>query len=191
MCEKQDINAAEKKQNLEKLDEKEIVPEKQEITLTQDEYNTLKSQAQIAQDAENRILRLQADFENIKKRLTRDKIEFIKYSNEQIIADIIPFIDDFQRAFEAADKTKDFDILHKGVEMILNHILEFLKSKGVSEIKAKGVKFNPAYHEAILQAETDEYPENTVVEELQKGYLLNDRVLRTAKVKVAKEKEQN
>ncbi|MFH1460049.1 MAG: nucleotide exchange factor GrpE [Candidatus Omnitrophota bacterium] len=180
-----------KKQNLEKLDEKEIVPEKQEITLTQDEYNTLKSQAQIAQDAENRILRLQADFENIKKRLTRDKIEFIKYSNEQIIADIIPFIDDFQRAFEAADKTKDFDILHKGVEMILNHILEFLKSKGVSEIKAKGVKFNPAYHEAILQAETDEYPENTVVEELQKGYLLNDRVLRTAKVKVAKEKEQN
>ncbi|MDD5747222.1 MAG: nucleotide exchange factor GrpE [Candidatus Omnitrophica bacterium] len=159
------------------------------VTISQKEYAQLRDKEKESLEIREKMLRLQADFENIRKRLDREKIEFIKYSNEQIIKDLIPFVDDFQRAFTAADKTNDFNVLHRGVEMILNHLVALLKDKGVSAMDVVGKPFNPSYHEAMLQVESDEYPENTVVEELQKGYLLNDRVIRTAKVKVAKPKE--
>jgi molecular chaperone GrpE len=165
------------------LDNEEKTADEPLVTITQQEYEQLKNSAAQAQDT---MLRIQADFENSRRRLDRDKHEFVKYANDQIITQLIPFVDDFKRALEAADKTNDFNVLHKGVEMILKHMLELLKQKGVTEIEALGKPFDPAVHEAMLQVETDEYPENTVVEELEKGYLLNDRVLRTAKVKVAK-----
>lgn len=158
------------------------------ITIAADKYNALLEFEKKFREIQEKMLRLQAEFENSKKRIEREKAEFIKYSNEQIIMELVPFVDDFKRAFQAADKTKDFDVLHKGVEMILKHLLELLKRKGVTEIEAEGKQFNPAYHEAILQLETDDYPDNTVIEELEKGYLLNDKVLRTTKVKVSKTK---
>ena len=169
--------------------EEPVNAEGESVSLSKKEYEQLKAKEKETQEIREKMLRLQADFENIRKRLDREKIEFIKYSNEQIIKDLIPFVDDFQRAFAAADKTKDFNVLHRGVEMILTHLLALLKDKGLSAMDTIGKPFNPAYHEAMLQVETDEYPENAVVEELQKGYLLNDRVIRTAKVKVAKAKE--
>ncbi|MCG2711263.1 MAG: nucleotide exchange factor GrpE, partial [Candidatus Omnitrophica bacterium] len=88
------------------------------------------------------------------------------------------------------DQTKEFDVLHKGVEMILKRLLDLLKNKGVTEIAAQGKPFDPAFHEALMQVESDEYPDETVIEELEKGYLLHERVLRTAKVKVSKIKEK-
>jgi molecular chaperone GrpE len=163
--------------------------QEQMVTIDKEHYESLKGKEKKLQDALDKMLRMQADFENVKKRFERDKFEFIRFSNSQIIGELIPFVDDFQRAFEAADTTKDFEVLHKGVEMILKHLLEFLKQKGVSEIEAIGKPFDPAYHEAVLQIESDEHPENTVIEELQKGYLLNNKVLRTAKVKVTKGKD--
>ncbi|MBU1086026.1 MAG: nucleotide exchange factor GrpE [Candidatus Omnitrophica bacterium] len=163
--------------------------EEQIISIPKAEYDQLLLSRDNAAKALEKMLRIQADFENSRKRLERDKIDFIKYANDQIISQLIPFVDDFKRAFASADQTKDFDVLHKGVEMILKHLLDLLKEKGVVEIEAVGKLFDPAFHEAMLQVETDEYPENTVVEEFQKGYLLNDRVLRAAKVKVAKAKE--
>ena len=156
------------------------------VTITQQEFEQLKNSDAAAQE---KVLRIQADFENSRRRLDRDKAEFVKYANDQIISQLIPFVDDFKRALDAADKTNDFNVLHKGVEMILKHMLELLKQKGVTEIEAVGKTFDPAFHEAMLREETDEYPENTVIEEFEKGYLLNDRVLRTAKVKVAQSKE--
>jgi len=90
-----------------------------------------------------------------------------------------------------AGKTKhDFDVLYKGIEMIHNDFKEFLKEKGLKEIEAKGKPFNPYEHEAMMQEETDKHPEDHVVEELQKGYTLNGRVIRPAKVKVAKKPEK-
>ncbi len=163
-------------------------PEEDRITISRQEYLELKAKET---EVNEKMLRMQAEVENIKKRLERDRLEFIKFSNEQILSELVPFIDDFQRAFAAADKSRDFDVLHKGVEMILNHLLELLRSKGVSQIEAEGKPFDPAFHEAMLQVENDDYPDGTVVEELQKGYLLNGRVLRTAKVKVSKTKENN
>ncbi len=180
--ENKDLN--DKKDN---LDDGEVNEKKEKtVTIAENEYADLKSKEK---EISEKILRLQADFDNSKKRLERDRIEFIKYANDQIIGELIPFVDDFQRAFSAADTTKDFNVLHKGVEMILKHLLDLLERKGVTVIEAEGKPFNPAFHEALLQVESDQYPENTVVEELQKGYLLNNRVLRTAKVKVSKSKE--
>ncbi|RKY35078.1 MAG: nucleotide exchange factor GrpE [Candidatus Omnitrophota bacterium] len=157
--------------------------EQEMVNISLEEYEALKNkEIQVT----GNLMRMQADFDNSRKRMERDRVMFLKFANEEIIAELIPFIDDFQRAFSAADKTKDFDLLHKGVEMILNHLMEFLKHKGVTAIEALGNNFDPNYHEAMLQIETDQYPENTVVEELEKGYLLNNKILRTAKVKVAK-----
>ncbi|MBU0634351.1 MAG: nucleotide exchange factor GrpE [Candidatus Omnitrophica bacterium] len=160
------------------------------IEIPEKEYLELKGKEKEACDSNERILRLQADFDNIRKRMERDRIEFLKFADEEVMSELIPFVDDFQRAFSAADNTKDFNVLHRGVEMILNHLLELLKKKGVCAIEAVGKKFDPKYHEAVLQVESDEYPENTVIEQMQKGYLYNDRVLRTAKVKVSKPKEE-
>ncbi|MBU4304064.1 MAG: nucleotide exchange factor GrpE [Candidatus Omnitrophica bacterium] len=169
-------------------DEKEKNQEQQEkmVSIPDTEYHALLLKQKEVQESVDRLLRLQADFENTRKRMERDRSEFIKFADEQVISELIPFVDDFQRAFDAADSTKDFNVLHKGVEMILNHLLEFLKRKGVTEIEAAGKPFDPRYHEAMLQVESDDYPENTVIEELQKGYMLNNRVVRTAKVKVSK-----
>ncbi len=169
--------------------EKNNQEKSESVDISRAEYDLLKGKEKEAAENYDRLLRLQAEFENVRKRLERDKCEYAKFANEELICELIPFVDDFQRAFEAADKTKDFNVLHKGVEMILNHLLELLKSKGVSLIEAKGKLFDPSCHEALMQVDSQEHPENTVVEELQKGYILNKRVLRTAKVKVAKQKE--
>lgn len=168
--------------------ENEGMPEqtRKMVTITEEEFLALKEKEK---EIIEKMLRSQADIDNIKKRLERDKEAFIKFSNEQIIRELIPFVDDFKRAFAAADQTKEFDVLHKGVEIILKRLLNLLESKGVREIEAEGKLFNPALHEALMQVTSDEYPDNTVIEELEKGYLLNDRVLRTAKVKVAVAKE--
>ena len=164
--------------------------EEQIISIPKAEYDELLLSRDNAAQALEKMLRIQADFENSRKRLERDKSDFIKYANDQIISQLIPFVDDFKRAIAAADQTNDFDVLHKGVEMILKHLLDLLKEKGITEIESIGKMFDPAFHEAMLQIETDEHPENTIVEEFQKGYLLNNRVLRVAKVKVAKAKEE-
>ena len=177
----EDVNTEEKQEN----DTAE-----QMVLIPKTEYEQLQISRDSAAEALEKMLRIQADFENSRKRLERDKTDFIKYANDQIISQLIPFVDDFKRAFASADQIKDFEVLHKGVEMILKHLLELLEQKGVTEIESVGKMFDPAFHEAMLQVETDEHPENTIVEEFQKGYLLNNRVLRVAQVKVAKAKEE-
>ena len=165
------------------------VPATESVTLSREEYEVLRKKEAEAEQTQARCARIQADFENTRRRLERDKQEFLKFANEEILAELVPFVDDFQRAFAAADTTQDFQVLHKGVEMILNHLLQLFKKYNVIAIDARGKKFDPQYHEALLQVETAEQPEDTVIEELQRGYVVNGRVLRTAKVKVAKAPE--
>ena len=163
---------------------------KNKILLTSEEFTALEDKAKGADEYFDRLLRLQADFDNYKKRLEKDKIEFIKFANEEIIAEILKILDDFERAVDAGKIKHDFDILYKGIEMIHNDFKEFLKQKGLKEIEAEGKPFNPNEHEAMMQEETDEHPEDYIVEEFQKGYTFNGRVIRPAKVKVAKKPEK-
>ena len=164
--------------------------EKQEekiVTLKEPEYLKLKEEADKAKEYWDRLLRLQAEFENTRKRLDREKQGFIKFANEGIILELLNILDDLGRTVELAQsKHQDLSAFLKGIEMVLAHLYEMLKEYGVKPIESKGKIFDPLYHEALMQAEDNDAPENTVVEELQKGYLLNDRVVRTAKVKVAK-----
>jgi len=159
---------------------------KNKILLTAEEFKAMEEKAKKSDEYYDRLLRLQADFDNYKKRLEKDKIEFIKFANEEIIAEILKILDDFERAVDAGKIKHDFDILYKGIEMIHNDFKEFLKQKGLKEIEAEGKPFNPNEHEAMMQEETDEHPEDYIVEEFQKGYTFNGRVIRPAKVKVAK-----
>lgn len=157
------------------------------ITITQEEYDALKAKSDEAGVNLERLLRAQADFENSRKRLEREKQDFIKFANENIIAELLNILDDLERTVEVAQaKHQDLPVFLKGVEMILAHLYDMLKEHGVKPIEAEGKIFDPHYHEALMQVEDAVLPEHTIVEELQKGYSLNGRVIRTAKVKVSK-----
>lgn len=157
-----------------------------EITVSACEYQSLSEEAKQKQEYFNKLLRLQAEFENFKKRSDKNKQQFLKFANEGLIYELISILDNFERAFDSANKMSDFKSLHQGVEMILKQLHKLLEQNGVKKIECIGRAFDPAYQEAIAHIETDKYPENTVVEETQKGYLLEDRLIRPAMVKVSK-----
>jgi molecular chaperone GrpE len=157
------------------------------ITLKEEEYLLLKDDAQKAKEYWDRLIRLQAEFDNARKRLEKEKQDFVKFANEGIILELLNILDDLERSVSLAETQKqDASAFLKGVEMILAHLYEMLKEYGVRAIDAEGKLFDPHLHEALMQIEDKNLPEHTVVEEMQKGYLLNDRVIRTAKVKVSK-----
>jgi molecular chaperone GrpE len=161
--------------------------EEEIISLKESEYLKLQEEASKSKEYWDRILRLQADFENTRKRLEKEKHDFLKFANEGIVLELLNVLDDLERTVELAQsKHQDLAAFLKGVEMILAHLYELLKEHGVKPIEAQGKVFDPNLHEALMQAENKDVPEHTVLEELQKGYLLNDRVIRTAKVKVSK-----
>lgn len=138
------------------------------------------------QDHRDRLLRLAADFENYKKRAAREKEDWTKFANEDLIKSILPFIDNLERAVNHAQKVADTGVLIEGVRLTLQQILQALTKFGLSPFQSVGKPFDPSMHEAMLVVETDKHEPNQVVEEFQKGYLLNDRLLRPATVSVSK-----
>lgn len=164
--------------------------EEKAVTLKESEYLQLKEDCAKAQEYWDKMLRMQADIENTRKRLEREKQDFIKFANEGIIVELLNILDDLERATNLAEsKHEDFPAFLKGVEMILVHLYEMLKEYGVKPIEAKGKAFDPNFHEALMQVEDPGHPEHTVLQEMQKGYMMNDRVIRTVKVKVSKKSE--
>ena len=157
------------------------------VMLKQEEYLALKQEADKAKEYWDRLLRLQADFENTRKRIEKEKHDFAKFANEGIILELLNVLDDLERTVDLAQsKHQDLAAFLKGVEMILAHLYDLLKGYGVKPIDAQGKIFDPHYHEALMQVDDENLPDHSIVEELQKGYLLNERVIRTAKVKVSK-----
>lgn len=134
----------------------------------------------------DRLLRFQAEFENYKKRVSREKTGFLKFANENLLKELLPVIDNLERAIQHCEGTHDFQDLSKGVELVLKQLHTILEKQGLTAVTAVGEEFDPCKHEAMMQVESDEHKENTVVEEFQKGYFLNDRILRPAMVSVAK-----
>lgn len=140
-------------------------------------------------ELKDKYLRLQAEFDNYRKRSLKEKGEFIRFANEGLIVELLAILDNFERGIKAADLKKDFDLLHQGVDMISKQLHGLLESKGLRRIKAVGEKFDPHQHEAMEVIEAEDIDQDTVIEEMQPGYLLNERIVRPAKVKVAKRKE--
>ncbi len=139
-------------------------------------------------------LRQVADLENFKKRVAREKEEAIRYGNEALVKDLLPVLDNLERAVEHAELGGNGKPLLAGIELVLKGFLEVLEKHGVTQISAKGEPFNPQKHEAFAQVESTDHEPNTVVAELHKGYFMADRLLRPSLVSVAKlpeTKEEN
>jgi len=138
----------------------------------------------------DRLLRVAADFDNYKKRAAKEREEWAKFANEDLIKSVLPFVDNLERAVNHSEKTEDIQGLIEGIKLTLQQVLQTLNRFGVSPIESLGKPFDPAIHEAMLVVETDQHEPNRVVEEFQKGYLLKDRLLRPATVSVSKYPEK-
>ncbi|MEH7885443.1 nucleotide exchange factor GrpE [Bacillus sp. JJ1609] len=136
------------------------------------------------EDADNRYLRLQADFDNFRRRSRIELEASAKYRAQSVITDLLPAIDNFERAMKMEVDNEQAKSLMQGVEMVYRSLLDALKNEGVEEIEAVGKEFDPHLHQAVMQAEDENFGSNIVVEEFQKGYMLKDRVIRPAMVKV-------
>jgi molecular chaperone GrpE len=142
---------------------------------------------QEVEESKDQLLRKAADFENFRKRLAREKEDSIKYANAALLSDVVPIIDDFERAIQSAADSKDFDAFHTGVSMIEQRMVGMLERNwGLKRFSANGEPIDPEKHEAIAVEETDQHDTEIVLEDYQKGYLLHDRHMRPAKVKVAR-----
>jgi molecular chaperone GrpE len=150
----------------------------------------LEEKAKESKENYDRLLRIAADFENYKKRAAKEKEDWTKFANEDLIKGVLPFIDNLERAVNHAQKVNDAGVLIEGVRLTLQQLLQSLNKFGLSPFESVGKPFDPAMHEAMLVVETDQYEPNQVIEEFQKGYLLNDRLLRPATVSVSKPPEK-
>ncbi|MFX3623777.1 MAG: nucleotide exchange factor GrpE [Ectobacillus sp.] len=135
-------------------------------------------------ETENRMLRLQADFDNYRRRVQLDREAAEKYRAQSLVSDILPALDNFERAMKVEVTEEQAKSLLQGMEMVYRQLVEALAKEGVQAIEAVGQTFNPYEHQAVMQVEDSEFESNTVVEEFQKGYKLKDRVIRPSMVKV-------
>lgn len=146
----------------------------------------LEEKEKEAKEVYDRLLRLAADLENYKKRAAKEKEEWIKFANEDLIKAFLPFIDNLERAVNHAEKVVDTGVMIEGVRLIIQQILQTLNKFGLSSFESAGKPFDPSIHEAMLVVESNQHEPDQVVEEFQRGYLLNDRLLRPATVSVSK-----
>ena len=138
--------------------------------------------AEASQDYRDRYMRAVADFDNFRKRSEREKADFFRYAVSSVLKDILPVLDNFDRALDHAEEGDEF---HKGVLLIYKQLFDVLQKHGLTPIEESDVHFDPNIHEAVVREENDSVPNHTVVAVLQKGYFLHDRLLRPALVKVA------
>lgn len=150
----------------------------------EDELNTLNEENSALKD---QVLRKTADFENYRKRMIREKQDTVRFGNQEILKDLVDIIDNFERAITSSSESKDFDSFYDGISMIEKQFTSMLLTKyNLTKMTASGEEYDPNCHEALMMEETDKVKSPTVLEIFQNGYMLHDRVLRPAKVKVGK-----
>ena len=173
-----------------------------QVVLTREKFEAIVQELQEAQKRlageHDQHLRTLADFQNYKRRATEERKEVIQFANRELLLSILPILDNLERALAASEMMKNsadagddkinqkFEALHTGVMLTLRQMQEVLRQIGVTPIEAVGAEFNPALHEAVLHVESDDQPDETVIEELERGYMIHSRVLRPSKVKVVK-----
>ncbi|SHJ19369.1 molecular chaperone GrpE [Malonomonas rubra DSM 5091] len=181
-------------ENTEQAEQEEIAAETEEAELSPEEQllaevDKARSEAKAHQE---QYLRTLADMENLRKRTQREKEELAKFANENILREILPVIDNLERAIEHAEQSEMGETgagLLEGVQMTLTQFSQVLDRFGVKPVESLGQPFDPNLHQAMGQMESEEYPANSVAQQMQKGYQLNDRLLRPAMVMVAKAPE--
>ena len=184
----QEIDEAEAAQEDAAEGSEEEAPEEaaSEAAAMQEEIEALKGQVEKLtgdlQEKKDRLLRLQADFDNFRRRSAKEREEISAVVTQNFCKDMLPLLDNFERAMAA--ETKDVEAFQKGVEMIFTQFQEVLKKNGLEHIEAVGQKFDPNFHQAVMRVEDPEREDDTVAQELQKGYMVKGRVIRPSMVQV-------
>lgn len=171
-------NTEEISENAEKAEE----TKENEIVEEKNETDKLKA---VIENMNNQYLRLAADFDNYRKRQAQEREALLKYGKEECMKKIIEVVDNFERAMQSVDKIDNVEKMKETFVVLNKQLIDSLTKLGLEEIKSVGEKFDPNLHEAVMQTQTEEYPEETIVNELQKGYKLGEKVLRPAMVSVA------
>ncbi len=183
-------NVNEEQKKVENLEESQEVKE----TGTFDEIEALKLENENLkrelEEYKDRLLRRVAEFENYKKRLEADYSNAVKYANEKLLLEILPIVDDLERSLESGKEKPDFDSFYQGVKMIYSKLMKVLESHGVKPFESIGKKFDVYYHDALLRIPRDDVPPDTVIDEVERGYMYYDKVLRHAKVIVSSPTDQ-
>ena len=177
------------KNESEKKDYKEAIdPVIDPVTEREEKIDALEKEAKESYD---RFLRVSAEFENYKKRAGREMEDFRKYANEALLKEFLPIVDNLELAVHSANNDNHVNnSIIKGVDLTLKEILKIFEKFNIKTIDSLKKSFDPVYHQAVLQEETEEHPGNLVIKELQKGYMVHDRLLRPAMVVVSKAKEK-
>lgn len=170
-----------KTQSIHSLDGQAEEPTERSSELQQ----ALEAKADECKALNEKYLRLAAEFDNYKRLAQRDQRDQIKYGNEQILKELLPVVDNLERAIKSSKGTNSADALTQGVELTLKQLVGALTKFGVTAVESVGQTFDPATQQAVAQVPSDTVPENHVVDEYQKGYLLQDRILRAAMVTVS------
>ena len=184
----QEIDEAEAAQEDAAEGSEEEAPEEaaSEAAAMQEEIEALKGQVEKLtgdlQEKKDRLLRLQADFDNFRRRSAKEREEISAVVTQNFCKDMLPLLDNFERAMAA--ETKDVEAFQKGVGMIFTQFQEVLKKNGLEQIEAVGQKFDPNFHQAVMRVEDPEKEDDTVAQELQKGYMVKGRVIRPSMVQV-------
>ncbi|GAA5415560.1 protein GrpE [Paraliobacillus ryukyuensis] len=166
--------------------EQEIIddPASQAETTTTEKDGALEKLEQEKDEIYQKYLRLQAEYDNFRKRTQKEKEADRKYRSQSLITELLPIVDNFERALQTKVEDDSAKQFVEGINMVYRQLTDVLQKEGVEEIETTGVAFDPHLHQAVMQVEDDNYDSNIVVEELQKGYKLKDKVIRPAMVKV-------
>ena len=166
------------------------VSSKKDSDKTIESSKKVKSVEEELKETYDRFLRVSAEFENYKKRSAREMSEFKKFANEALIKELLLIIDNLELAINSSkDEENSNNGLIEGIDMTLKKLLKILGEFGLKQIESLENPFDPNFHQAVMQEETDKHSQNTVIKELQKGYILNERLLRPAMVVVSKKQQ--
>jgi molecular chaperone GrpE len=177
MSEDKDLNEQEKMADIPHETSEETVETNENVTeeLSQEEkYNELN----------DKFLRLYAEFDNYRRRTNKEKLEIISNANEKLLVDLLPTLDDFERAIANNANADDIEAIKEGFVLIFNKLKSTLESKGLKQMQAKGENFDSDFHEAIANIPSEEDQKGKIIDDVEKGYFLNEKVIRFAKVVV-------
>ena len=161
----------------------------EKVTLSKQEYEALRANAAKAEEFYEKYIRAQADFDNMRKRVEKERVDLLMFANEGLLMEFLPIADNLEIAEKHIKEAKDFKAVQEGVDMIQAEIRRFLKDLGVERIKTVGEKFDPHMHEAVETEESKDKADGLIVAELKPGYKLNGKLLRPASVKIVKKKQ--
>ena len=158
--------------------------------ITEKKMEELEKKAEERDEYYDKWLKVHAEYENTRKRLEKEKISHLKFANEELISQLFPIVDNFDMALVSMEKAEDKEAVMVGIKLVQKEFHRILDENGIEKIKTVGEKFDPHVHEAVSVIETNEHPDDVILEEVRAGYTLNKRLLRPAQVRVSKNIEE-